>query len=56
MKKLFVILSLVIGGNAFAACTHADKQDSDKREVASEEKAEQWRKHQNYLEKIDKIR
>lgn len=57
MKKLVLILLMTVAGNAVAACTSAEKVRDEKRDVASEEqKAEQWKSHQKYLDKVDKIR
>lgn len=56
MKRIVLAVLVTLASTNVVACSHANKAE-DKREVASEtEKAEQWKTHQKYLEKIDKIR
>ena len=57
MKKIVMVLLMLVTGNAVAACTSAEKVKDEKREVSSEADSEQkYKAHQEYLNKIDKIR
>ncbi len=56
MKKALFILLITFTSNVVVACSHVEKDDSEKREVASDESNATWKAHQKYLEKIDKIR